>query len=177
MRTVRAITASLAAVLVTAALADGAAADSGKANVNVPPADTGHTAVTNEQRYIRAISSMTPAQLAAAFGTAAGQEKPNVNIPLPAFVPLPAAFTDTETRPAKANVYVPPTAAFTDTVAPATAPANPQPARRQRRDTSPDASGFDWASAGIGAAATGGLMLIVVGGFGAVHRARIRPAR
>ena len=177
MRSARTIAASLAAVLVTAALADGTAAASGKANVNVPPADTGHTAVSDEQRYITPISSLTPAQLAAAFGTAAVQEQPNVDIPLPAYVPLPASFTDTETDPAKAGVYVPPAAAFTDTVAPATAPANPQPAQRQPRDTSPDAAGFDWASAAIGAVATGGLMLIVVGGFGAVRRARIRPAR
>ena len=133
MCTARTTAASLAAVLVTAALAVGAAsADSGKANVNIP---------------------------------------------LPAYVPLPASFAETETRPAKANVYVPPAAVFTDTVAPATAHANPQPAHRQRRNTSQDASSFDLASAEIGAGATGGLMLIVVGGFGAVHRARIRPGR
>ena len=92
-------------------------------------------------------------------------------------VPASAMPTDTKTRAAKANVYVPPAGAFTDTVTPARAPASLQPAQRQRRETSPHASGFDWASAGIGAAATGGLMLIVVGGFGAVHRARIHPAR
>jgi hypothetical protein len=61
MRTARTIAASLAAVLVTAALNVGAAAaDLGKANVNVPPADTGHTAASDEQRYITAISSLTP---------------------------------------------------------------------------------------------------------------------
>jgi hypothetical protein len=37
--------------------------------------------------------------------------------------------------------------------------------------------GFDWGSAGVGAAATGGLVLIAIGGFGAAHRARIRLAR
>jgi hypothetical protein len=91
--------------------------------------------------------------------------------------PALAMPTDTKTHAAKATVYVPPAAAFTDTVTPTRAPASPQPAHRQRRDTSPHASGFDWASAGIGAAATGGLMLIVAGGLGAVHRARIHPAR
>ena len=178
VRTARTLVASLAALLVTAALAVGAAAaDSGKANVNVSPADTGHTTVPDDQRYITASNSLTPSQLTAAFATAVGQEQPNVNIPLPAYVPLPASFAETETHPAKANVYVPPAAAFADTVVPATAHANPQPAQRQPRNTSQDTSGFDWASAGIGAAATGGLMLIVVGGLGAVHRARIRPAR
>jgi hypothetical protein len=96
-----------------------------------------------------------------------------VNIPLPAYVPLPASFTDTETRPAKANAYVPLAAAFADPVVPATAPANPQPAHRQRRNTSPAASGFDCVSAGIGAAATVGLMLT----GSAPSGARIRPAR
>jgi hypothetical protein len=35
---------------------------------------------------------------------------------------------------------------------------------------------FDWASAGIGAAATGGLVLVAAGGFAAAHRARTRLA-
>jgi hypothetical protein len=38
-------------------------------------------------------------------------------------------------------------------------------------------TGFDWGSAGIGAAATGGLVLVAAGGFGAAHRARLRLAR
>jgi hypothetical protein len=36
--------------------------------------------------------------------------------------------------------------------------------------------GFDWGSAGIGAAATGGLVLVAVGGLAAAHRARTRLA-
>jgi hypothetical protein len=36
---------------------------------------------------------------------------------------------------------------------------------------------FDWGSAGIGAAATGGLVLVAAGGFAAAQRARVRPAR
>jgi hypothetical protein len=67
--------------------------------------------------------------------------------------------------PATPNVYVPPAAAFTNTVAPA-AP------RVQSTD-----DGFDWGSAGIGAAAAGALMLLAAGGFGAAHRTRIRVAR
>jgi hypothetical protein len=38
-------------------------------------------------------------------------------------------------------------------------------------------NGFDWGSAGLGAAAVGALVLIAVGGFTAAHRARIRVAR
>jgi hypothetical protein len=37
--------------------------------------------------------------------------------------------------------------------------------------------GFDWGSAGVGAAAVGGLILLGVGGFGAAYRARVRLAR
>lgn len=81
------------------------------------------------------------------------------------YVPPAAAVTDTATRQAKANVYVPPAPAFTNTVAPA-AP------RVQSTD-----DGFDWGSAGIGAAAVGGLILIAVGGFGAAYRTRLRVAR
>jgi hypothetical protein len=55
-----------------------------------------------------------------------------------------------------------------------TTPVRPQHAapRVQSAD-----GGFDWGSAGVGAAATGGLVLIAIGGFGAAHRARIRLAR
>ena len=36
---------------------------------------------------------------------------------------------------------------------------------------------FDWASASIGAAIAGALVLIAIGGFGAAHRAHLRLAR
>jgi hypothetical protein len=96
---------------------------------------------------------------AAVTDTATRQAKANV------YVPPAAAVTDTATRRATANVYVPPAPAFTNTVAPA-AP------RVQSTD-----DGFDWGSAGIGAAAVGGLILIAVGGFGAAYRTRMRVAR
>jgi hypothetical protein len=35
-------------------------------------------------------------------------------------------------------------------------------------------SGFDWAAAGVGAGAAGGLVLIAAGGFGVAYRARTR---
>jgi hypothetical protein len=37
--------------------------------------------------------------------------------------------------------------------------------------------GFDWGSAGVGAAAGAGLMLVGAGAFGASYRSRIRLAR
>jgi hypothetical protein len=102
------------------------------------------------------------AQTLASRGVGAPNPSPaNANL----YVPPAAAFTDTATRQAKANVYVPPAAALTDTDAPA-AP------RVQSID-----DGFDWGSAGIGAGAVGGLVLIAVGGFGAAYRTRMRVAR
>jgi len=38
-------------------------------------------------------------------------------------------------------------------------------------------SGFDWGAAGVGAGATGGLVLIAAGGFAAAYRVRARVAR
>jgi hypothetical protein len=38
-------------------------------------------------------------------------------------------------------------------------------------------SGFDWGSAGVGAGAAGGIVLIAAGGFGAAYRVRTRLAR
>jgi hypothetical protein len=38
-------------------------------------------------------------------------------------------------------------------------------------------AGFDWGSAGIGAAVAGGLIVVAAGGLGAAHRSRIRLAR
>jgi hypothetical protein len=38
-------------------------------------------------------------------------------------------------------------------------------------------TGFDWGSAGIGAGAAAGLILVAAGGVGATHRARFRVAR
>jgi hypothetical protein len=47
-------------------------------------------------------------------------------------------------------------------------PTPPEPAPPVRAE-----EGFDWGSAGIGAAATGGLVLVAAGGFAAAHRARL----
>jgi hypothetical protein len=52
-------------------------------------------------------------------------------------------------------------------------------------DATPDApvtvqatdDGFDWGSAGVGAGAVGGVILVAVGSFSAAHRVRMRIAR
>jgi hypothetical protein len=54
-------------------------------------------------------------------------------------------------------------------------PATAQPARVVTVESS--GSDFDWGAAGVGAGATGGLMLIAVGGFAAAGRVRVRLAR
>jgi hypothetical protein len=54
---------------------------------------------------------------------------------------------------------------------PAAAPSSPRVVVR-----SVD-SGFDWGSAGVGAGATAGLVLVSAGAFGASYRGRIRLAR
>jgi hypothetical protein len=41
----------------------------------------------------------------------------------------------------------------------------------------PSGDGFDWGDAGVGAGATGGLVLIAVGAFAASYRVRARVAR
>ena len=86
---------------------------------------------------------------------------------------------------AKANVYVPPAAAFNDTVAPANdsakanvyVPPNLQPVQRHVPAASASSSGFEWGSAGIGAAVAIGAFLIALGGVAGLRRRRqIQPA-
>jgi hypothetical protein len=53
-----------------------------------------------------------------------------------------------------------------------------RPTRTSTPRTQSTATGFDWGSAGIGAAAAGGLVVVVaVSGFGAARRGRLRLAR
>jgi hypothetical protein len=169
MRTTRTITASLAAVLGAAALAGPAAAgqqgasDSAKANVYVPPA---------------ALSTAAPVVLPVAWGGPANDSaKANVYVP-------PASLSTS----AKANVYVPPASLYTVTpathsakanvyVPPAALSTNPKPISRHVTATSAPASGFDWGSAGIGAAVIVGALLIGLGGAAEARRRRqIQPA-
>jgi hypothetical protein len=62
--------------------------------------------------------------------------------------------------------------------APPTRPANPEPITRSEAVVNAPASGPDWGSAGIGAAAVIGAVAIVLAGAIGVHRrraARLRP--
>ena len=160
MRTTRTITASLAAVLGVAALAGPAGAgqqganDSAKANVYVPPA---------------ALSATAPAN---------GSAKANVYVPPAAL--YRAARAD---HPAKANVYVPQAALYRGAPADHSAKANvyvppsPQPVGHHVAAASPSSSGFDWGSAGIGAAVVAGAFLIALGGAaGLRRRGQVQPA-
>jgi hypothetical protein len=160
MRTTRTITASLAAVLGVAALAGPAGAgqqganDSAKANVYVPPA---------------ALSATAPAN---------GSAKANVYVPPAAL--YRAARAD---HSAKANVYVPPAALYGAAPADHSAKANvyvppsPQPVGHHVAAASPSSSGFDWGSAGIGAAVVAGAFLIALGGAaGLRRRGQVQPA-
>jgi len=160
MRTTRTITASLAAVLGVAALAGPAGAgqqganDSAKANVYVPPA---------------ALSATAPAN---------GSAKANVYVPPAAL--YRAARAD---HSAKANVYVPPAALYGAAPADHSAKANvyvppsPQPVGHHVAAASPSSSGFDWGSAGIGAAVVAGAFLIALGGAaGLRRRGQMQPA-
>jgi hypothetical protein len=84
--------------------------------------------------------------------------------------------SDSQTSSAgpKANVYVPPASQFNGTVAPAAPswPANPQPIEGHAAAGSPSSTGFDWGSAGIGAAAAIAAFLIALGGAAGVRRRR-----
>jgi hypothetical protein len=53
-------------------------------------------------------------------------------------------------------------------------PSEPAPARPVPMRATDES--FDWGSAGIGAGATGGLVLVAAAGFAAAHRARTRLA-
>jgi hypothetical protein len=152
MRATRTITASLAAVLGTAALAGPAAAapvdDSAKANVYVPPAAL--SAPANDSA--KADVYVPPAALSAPANDSA---KADVYVP-------PAALSAPADDSAKANVYVPP---------------NPQPIDRHVPAASASSSGFDWGSAGIGAAVVICASLIALGAAAGLRRRRpIQPA-
>jgi hypothetical protein len=160
MRTTRTITASLAAVLGAAALAGPAAAgqhganDSAKANVYVPPAALSTAAPANDSAEANVY--VPPAALSTA-APANDSAKANVYVP-PAALSTAAPANDS----AKANVYVPP---------------NPQPINRHVPAASASSSGFDWGSAGIGAAVVIGAFLIALGAAAALRRRRhIQPA-
>jgi hypothetical protein len=155
MRTTRTIVPSLCAILGVAALAGPAAAgqqgahDSAKANVYVPPA---------------ALYAPAPADHSV---------KANVYVP-PAALSAPAPADHS----AKANVYVAPAALYPATPAKVDVPAAPsaKPISRHAPATSAPSSGFDWGSAGIGAAVLAGALLIGLGAAAVRRRRQIQPA-
>jgi hypothetical protein len=160
MRTTRTITASLAAVLGVAALAGPAGAgqqganDSAKANVYVPPAALSTTAPTNGSA--KADVYVPPAAL---YRAARADHSAKANVYVPPAALYGAAPAD---HSAKANVYVPP---------------SPQPVGHHVAAASPSSSGFDWGSAGIGAAVVAGAFLIALGGAaGLRRRGQVQPA-
>jgi hypothetical protein len=160
MRPTRTITASLAAVLGAAALAGPAAAgqhsanDSARANVYVPPAALYTAAPANDSAQANVY--VPPAALYTA-APANDSAQANVYVP-PAALHTAAPANDS----AQANVYVPP---------------NPQPINRRVPATSGSPSGFDWGSAGIGAAVVVGAFLIALGGAAGLRRRRqMQPA-
>jgi hypothetical protein len=123
------------------------------------------------------------ASLAAVLGVAAlagpaaaGQQGPDDSAKANVYVAPAALYSAAPANgSAKANVYVPPAAL--DTTAPANGsakaniyvPPGPQPTNRHVA-ASPSSSGFDWDSAGIGAAVVMGAFLIALGAAAGLHR-------
>jgi hypothetical protein len=108
---------------------------------------------------------------------AAGQQGANDSAKANVYVP-PAALhkTTPADHSAKAHVYVPPAALYGAAPADHSAKANvyvppsPQPVGHHVAAASPSSSGFDWGSAGIGAAVVAGAFLIALGGAAGLRR-------
>jgi hypothetical protein len=74
-----------------------------------------------------------------------------------------------------ANVYVPPAELAPDTTPvapPPTWPTNPQPVGQQGAAVNASSSGFDWDSAGMGAAGAAAAFAIVLAGMAGMRRRR-----
>ena len=117
-------------------------------------------------RTTRTITASLAAVLGAAAlagPAAAGQQGANDSAKANVYVPPAALYTPAPANnSAKANVYVPP---------------NPQPINRHVSSASASSSGFDWGSAGIGAAVVIGAFLIALGGAAGLRRRRqMQPA-
>jgi hypothetical protein len=150
MRTTRLITAPLAAALIATAVPVPAAAV--PADTQRPPGDS-------------------DAPKLAIHGSR-HSEPPTAN------VYVPPADLGPETTPPTANVYVPPADLGPETTPPAhppTGPANAQPITRPPAVVAAPASGFDWGSAGVGAAAVLGACAITLAAILGVRRRTVRP--
>jgi hypothetical protein len=168
MRTTRLITAPLAAALIATAVPVPAAAV--PADTQRPPGDSDapklaihgsrHSEPPTANVYV------PPADL--------GPE----TTPPTANVYVPPADLGPETTPPTANVYVPPADLGPETTPPAhppTGPANAQPITRPPAVVAAPASGFDWGSAGVGAAAVLGACAITLAAILGVRRRTVRP--
>jgi hypothetical protein len=110
----------------------------------------------------------------AAAGQQGANDSANANVYVPPAALYPAAPANDS---AKANVYVPPAGLR---IAPANGsakanvyvPPNPQPINQHVPAASASSSGFDWGSAGIGAAVIVGAFLIALGGAAGLRRRR-----
>jgi hypothetical protein len=138
-------------------------------------------------RPTRTITASLAAVLGAAAlagPAAAGQHSANDSARANVYVPPAALYTAAPANDsAQANVYVPPAALHTAAPANDSAqanvyvPPNPQPINRRVPATSGSPSGFDWGSAGIGAAVVVGAFLIALGGAAGLRRRRqMQPA-
>jgi hypothetical protein len=138
-------------------------------------------------RPTRTITASLAAVLGAAAlagPAAAGQQGANDSAKANVYVPPAVLATTAPAKDsAKANVYVPPAALSKAAPAKDSAkanvyvPPNPQPVNGHVASTSSSSSGFDWGSAGIGAAAVIGAFLIALGGAAELRRRRqIQPA-
>ena len=179
MRPTRTITASVAAVLGAAALAGPAAAgqhganDSAKASVYVPPAAL-YTAAPGSDSA-KASVYVPPAAL---YTAAPGNDSAKASV----YVPPAALYTAAPgSDSAKASVYVPPAALYTAAPVNDSAKADvyvpPAALYTSTPAASASPSGFDWGSAGIGAAVLSGAFLIALGAAAGLRRRRqMQPA-
>jgi hypothetical protein len=133
-------------------------------------------------RPTRTITASLAAVLGAAAlagPAAAGQQGANDSAKANVYVPPAALYAAAPANDsAKANVYVPPAALYAAAPASDSAKANvyvpptPQPINRHVPAASASPSGFDWGSAGIGAAVVVGAFLIALGGAAGLRRRR-----
>jgi len=116
-------------------------------------------------RTTRTITASLAAILGAAAlagPAAAGQQGANDSAKANVYAPPAGLRIAPADGSAKANVHVPP---------------NPQPINQHAPAASASSSGFDWGSAGIGAAMVVGAFLIALGGAAGLRRRRqIQPA-
>jgi hypothetical protein len=133
-------------------------------------------------RTTRLITTLLAAALTAALvaGPAAAVPADTPSQPNGSYVSKPTIQGSMRSEPATANVYVPPAGlglgdGTTPAAGPPTWPTNPQPSTRRHAVVAAQASGFDWGSAGAGAAAALGACVITLAAIVGVRRRIARP--